>query len=165
MTFGVCGQFLYSPWLILTAATSSLLQPNIATSCHLVFYIAVKLNEGTMACGDLWDCDHKAAPLLIWNGELNRSVCPTCSSFISLSLLVIYPLYPSRFFIFHCLGLIIHFSTSPIQCGFVDFVWIFNVWRWRVHGCSTLLVTGWNPRVLLVLICSVFAFEQCSVQN
>ena len=67
------------------------------------------------------------------------------TSFVPLSSLVmptfiIHAYYTFRFFIFHGLGVIIHFSTTPVRCGFVVSVWIFNMWRLKVHGFSTLNV-------------------------
>lgn len=85
----------------------------------------------------------------------------------------IHNLHLLYFQIFHIsrLRVIIHFSTTPVHRSFVVFVWIFNVWRWRVHGCSALnvvirwLVIEGNCSIRLALICSAPAFERCSVQN
>ena len=69
----------------------------------------------------------------------------SCTSFIPLSLLVmptliIHAYYAFIFFIFHGFGVISLFRPSPVQFGFVVFVWIFNGCKWKVHGCSTLNV-------------------------
>lgn len=159
-------------------------------------YVIENLNNKLNGSGLIWmgdvafHLDQSSFPLVTapwtvfrWNAEdewaqrgIHLFAC--WPMYIIYSLIVarharIHNLHLLYFQIFHIsrLRVIIHFSTTPVHRSFVVFVWIFNVWRWRVHGCSTLnvvirwLVIEGNCSIRLALICSAPAFERCSVQN
>lgn len=61
------------------------------------------------------------------------SFITACHAHINNSCLLCFHIFHISWF-----GVISLFSPTPVQFGFVVFVWIFNGCKWKVHGLSTL---------------------------
>ena len=94
------------------------------------------------------------------------SFITACHAHINNSYLLCFHIFHISWF-----GVISLFPPTPVQFGFVVFVWIFNGCKWKVHGFSTLNVVihmigerrEWQNSISSDLFC--FCLEQCSVQN
>lgn len=86
---------------------------------------------------EIWKTNElsRASTSLRWLMYIIYSFIIACHAHIHNSCLLYFQIFHISWF-----GVIIHFPTTPVQYGFVVFVWIFNVWRWKAHGFSTLNV-------------------------